>query len=122
VAEGASDHWSSLGETRPFGAEGLDFSHAAAHLGAALGAAYGEGTPKYQARCATLRERLRDGPEGVDTVMGALCRWRTRYPRRQAIQKALAYFRAHRHRMRYRAFRAQHRPMGSGVVEAAWKT
>jgi hypothetical protein len=122
VADGAPDNWSSLGQTLPFGAEGLDFSHAAAHLGDALGAAYGEGTPQYQARFATLREVLRDAPEGVDTVMGALCRLRTRSPRRQAIHKALAYFRAHRHRMHYGALRAQHLPIGSGVVEAACKT
>ena len=54
--------------------------------------------------------------------MGALCRLRTRYPRRQAIHKALAYFREHRRRMRYASLRAQHLPIGSGVVEAACKT
>ena len=122
VADGAPDNWSYLGETLPFGEEVLDFYHAAAYLGNALGAAYGEGTPQYQARFATLREVLRDAPEGVDTVIGALCRLRTRFPRRQAIHKALAYFREHRHRMRYSALQAQHLPMGSGVVEAACKT
>jgi hypothetical protein len=55
-------------------------------------------------------------------VMGALSRLRTRYPRRQAIHKALAYWREHRHRRRSASLRAQHLPMGSGVVEAAWKT
>src|SRR5713101_6692223 len=72
-----------LGELLPFGEEVLDFYHAVTHLGDALGAAYGEGTPQYQARFATLREVLRDAPEGVDTVLGALSRLRTRYPRRQ---------------------------------------
>ena len=122
VADGAPDNWSYLGETLPLGEEVLDFYHAAEHLGDALGAAYGEGTPQYQERFATLREVLRDAPEGVDTVMGALCRLRTRYPRRQAIHKALSYFREHRHRMRYGALRAQNLPIGSGVVEAACKT
>jgi hypothetical protein len=42
-----------VGETLPFGAEGLDGSHAAEHLGAALGAAYGEGTPTSQERVET---------------------------------------------------------------------
>src|SRR5919197_6011029 len=122
VADGAPDNWSYLGETLPLGEEVLDFYHAAEQLGAALGAAYGEGTPTYQERIETLSEVLRDTPEGVDTVMGALCRLRTRYPRRQAIHKALAYFRAHRHRMRYASLRAQNLPIGSGVVEAACKT
>ena len=100
----------------------LDFYHATEHLGAALGAAYGEGTPSYQERAETLRTVLRDDPQGVDKVIGALERLRTRYPRRQAIHKALAYFPEHRHRMPYAHLRAQHLPIGSGVVEAACKT
>jgi hypothetical protein len=122
VADGAADNWTYLGALLPFGEEVLDFYHAVAHLGDALGAAYGESTPQYQTRFATLRESLRDTSEGVDTVIGALCRLRTRYPRRQAIHKALAYFREHRPRMHYSALRAQHLPIGSGVVEAACKT
>ena len=122
VADGAPDNWSYLGETLPFGIEVLDFYHATEHLGAALGAAYGEGTPAYQERVETLRTVLRDDPQGVDKVIGALERLRTRYPRRQAIHKALAYFREHRHRMPYAHLRGQHLPIGSGVVEAACKT
>jgi hypothetical protein len=122
VADGAPDNWSYLGETLPFGVEVLDFYHAAEHLGAALGAAYGEGTPLYQERLEALSTVLRDEPHGVDKVMGTLCRLRTRYPRRQAIHTALAYFREHRHRMPYAHLRAQHLPIGSGVVEAACKT
>ena len=61
VADGAPDNWSYLGEILPFGEEVLDFSHAAEHLSTALGAAYGEGTPQYQARFAAWREVLRDG-------------------------------------------------------------
>jgi hypothetical protein len=122
VADGAPDNWSYLSDVLPVGQEVLDFYHAAEHLGAALGAAYGEGTSKYQERLETLSAVLRDAPEGVDTVMGALGRLRTRYPRRQAIHKALAYFREHRHRMRYSDLRAQNLPIGSGVVEAACKT
>jgi hypothetical protein len=122
VADGAPDNWSYLGETLPFGVEVLDFYHAAEHLGAALGAAYGEGTPPYQERVETLRKVLRDDPQGADKVIGALSRLRTRYPRRQAIHKALAYFREHHHRMRYADLRAHNLPIGSGVVEAACKT
>ncbi len=99
VADGAPDNWSYLGETLPFGREVLDFYHAAEHLGTALGAAYGEGTPTYQDRLETLRTVLRDEPHGVDKVLGALGRLRTRSPRRQALHKALASFREHRHRM-----------------------
>jgi hypothetical protein len=78
VADGAPDNWSYLGETLPFGVEVLDFYHATEHLGAALGAAYGEGTPPYQERVETLRTVLREDPQGVDKVLGALSRLRTR--------------------------------------------
>ena len=122
VADGAPDNWGYLGETLPFGVEVLDFYHATEHLGAALGAAYGEGTRLYQARWETLRTVLRDAPQGVDKVIAALERLRTRYPRRQALHKALAYFREHRHRMRYADLQARNLPIGSGVVEAACKT
>jgi hypothetical protein len=122
VADGAPDNWSYLGETLPFGVEVLDFYHATEQLGAALGAAYGEGTRPYQERWETLRTVLRDDPQGVDKVIGALERLRTRYPRRQALHKALAYFREHRHRMRYADLRLHNLPIGSGVVEAACKT
>src|SRR5918912_168563 len=122
VADGAPDKWSYLGETLPFGVEVLDCYHATEHLGAALGAAYGEGTPSYQERVETLRTVLRDDPQGVDKVIGALERLSMRYPRRQAIHKALAYFREHRHRMRYADLQARNLPIGSGVVEAACKT
>ena len=119
VADGASDNWSYLGETLPFGVEVLDFYHATEHLGAALGAAYGEGTLPYQERWVTLRSVLRDDPQGVGKVIGALERLRKRYPRRQAIHKALAYFREHRHRMRYADLQARNLPIGSGVVEVS---
>ena len=122
VADGAPDNWGYLGAMLPFGVEVLDFYHAAEHLGAALGAAYGEGTPVYQERVEALSRVLRDEPQGVDKVIGTLCRLRTRYPRRQAIHTALAYFREHRHRMPYAHLRAQNLPIGSGVVEAACKT
>ena len=122
VADGAPDNWSYLGALLPFGVEVLDCYHAAEHLGAALGAAYGEGTPVYQERVEALRRVLRDESHGVDKVIGTLCRLRTRYPRRQAIHTALAYFREHRHRMPYAHLRAQNLPIGSGVVEAACKT
>jgi hypothetical protein len=47
-------------------------------LSEALAAAYGEGTPKYRERFNPLGEVLRDAPQGVDTVIGALCRLRAR--------------------------------------------
>jgi hypothetical protein len=122
LADGTTDNWTYLRDTLPFGDECLDFYHASDHLSDALAAAYGEGTPRYRERFDTLREVLRDAPQGADQVIQTLCRLRTRYPRRQVIHKAVAYFREHRHRMPYARLRAQHLPIGSGIVEAACKT
>ena len=122
LADGATDNWSYLSDTLPFGIECLDFYQAREHLSDALAAAYGEGTPRYRERFDTLCDVLRDDPQGADKIIEALCRWRRRYPRRQRIHKAVAYFREHRHRMPYARLRAQNLPIGSGVVEAACKT
>ena len=100
VADGAADNWTYLSETLPLGAEAVDFSHATAHLSDALKAAYTEGTPAYQERLTTLREVLRATPQGVDKVIDALGRLRSRSPRRQALHKTIAYCREHRHRRR----------------------
>jgi hypothetical protein len=45
-----------------------------------------------------------------------------KHPRSARVTKELAYFRNNRHRMRYREFKAEGLPIGSGVVEAACKT
>jgi len=122
LADGATDNWTYLSDTLPLGDECLDFYHASEHLSDALAAAYGESTPRYRERFDTLREVLRDDHQGADKVIQALCRLRSRYPRRQVIHKAVDYFREHRHRMPYARLRAQHLPIGSGIVEAACKT
>ena len=121
-AAGAPDNWSALGAPRPCGAAGRDGSPAAEPLGAARGAAAGAGTPTDQARLETVRVGRRAEDPGVAKGMEARWRWRTRCPRRQALQKALASFRAPRHRRRSRARRAHNLPMGAGGVEAAWNT
>jgi hypothetical protein len=122
LADGTTDNWTFLRDTVPLGDECLDFYHASEYLSDALAAAYGEGTPQYRERFDTFQAVLRDDPHGADTVIDALGRLRTRYPRRQVLHKAVAYFREHRHRMPYARLRAQHLPIGSGIVEAACKT
>lgn len=122
LADGAPDNWTYLSETLPFGEECLDFYHASTHLSDAVAAAYGDGTPAYHKRFETLRTVLRDDPQGPTKIIQALCRLRTRYPRRQVIHQAVNYFREHRHRMPYARLRAQKLPIGSGVIEAACKT
>jgi len=123
VADGALDNWQYLGsEALPKGHEAIDFYHASEHLHAAIAAAYGDGTHETQFRYATLREALRDEPDGADKVMRALKHLATKYPHRKTIATELAYFRKNKKRMRYAARKAEGLMIGSGVVEAACKT
>jgi hypothetical protein len=122
LADGAKDNWTYLGAVLPQGIETLDFYHACEHLKAAFDAAYGENSAKSKAQFEKYRHLLRDGADGVEKVIRALCHLRDTHPRKRKLATELAYFRRHRHRMRYAQAQAQNLPIGSGVVEAACKT
>jgi hypothetical protein len=122
LADGANDNWTYLSSILPSGTEILDFYHAAEHLNAALGSVYGDGTVEARKRFEALRFVLREDPDGAEKVIRALDYLRRKHPKNKEIAKELAYFRNHRHRMRYQQFAADGLPIGSGVVEAACKT
>jgi hypothetical protein len=122
IADGAKDNWTFLDRAFPNATAVVDFFHAADHLKTALDNAYGENTPPGKAQFAKLRQRLRDESNGVDGVIRSLRYLHHKHPRRKILARELAYFRHNRHRMRYADVKAQHLPIGSGVVEAACKT
>ena len=122
VADGAKDNWMFLDSAFPNASAVVDFFHAADHLKKALDSAYGENTPQAQAQFDKLRRRLRDESKGVEGVIRSLRHLHKKHPRRKVLARELAYFRNNRHRMSYAEVKAQHLPIGSGVVEAACKT
>jgi hypothetical protein len=122
VADGAKDNWTYLHEQVPEGPEVVDFYHAAEHLNAALGAAYGDGSVQAQRRFNDLRHVLRKETRGVRKVIAALAHLRRTHPHSKRIATELDYFRNNRLRMRYAELAEQGIPIGSGVVEAACKT
>ncbi len=122
VADGAKDNWTYLSEALPAGTELVDFSHAVQHLKKAFDTAYGEHTAKADAQFHKYRYILRDEHEGIKKVIRALVHLRKKHPRRKKLKTELSYFRRHRTRMQYAGAKAQHLPIGSGVVEAACKT
>ena len=122
LADGAKDNWTYLRDALPEGVELIDFFHAAEQLKGAFDAAYGDADPKATAQFHKHRHILRHDPEGVARVIRALLHLRSKYPRRERIAQVLGYFRRNRSRMRYAQAKAQHLPIGSGVVEAACKT
>lgn len=100
----------------------VDFYHAAEQLKDAFDAAYGEGTTKASAQFEKYRHVLRHELGGVEKVIRALAYLRSKHPRRQRIRQVLGYLRRNRARMGYAQSKAEHLPIGSGVVEAACKT
>ncbi len=96
--------------------------HALQHLSEALDVAYGEGSPQARHRFETLRQTLKDAPDGIDRVIRVLRYLSKKHPRRKVISRVLAFFRKQRHRMHYAELRARGMQIGSGPVEAANKT
>ena len=98
--------------------EVIYFWHACEHLQTASDHAVAPGWfEKY-------REILRHDPRGVAKVIRALrhLRYAAAAPDRAETERELAFFRKHRHRMRYHALKEEGIAIGSGVVEAANKT
>jgi hypothetical protein len=122
VADGAEDNWTFLQNAIPTGAEVLDFFHAAEHLGAALAAAYGDGSRQARMRFQELREILLEDCDGVEQIIRSLVYLSNKHPRNKRIREVLGYFRKHRLKMRYFELKEMGMPIGSGPVEAACKT
>lgn len=122
LADGAQDNWTFFDNAIPFGAQAIDFFHAAEQLGAALAAAYGDGTRQTRRRFEDLRDVLLEKPDGAKQVIRSLTYLRGKHPRSKRIAEVLEYFRNNRHRMNYFELREMGMPIGSGAVEAACKT
>jgi hypothetical protein len=124
LADGAKDNWTFLESTLgkiPKSVSILDFFHAAEHVNAAFGAAYGDGSIQARVAFAKWREVLLEDPSGVDKLIRSVANLRENHPRSKTIAQVLGYLRSNRHRMRYADHRAQGLPIGSGVVESACK-
>ena len=117
VADGAADNWTFLEGLRPE-TEVIDFWHGCEQLRVASDHAV---APHWFEK---YREILRHDPRGVAKVIRALCHLRDHAAPadRPEVERELAFFRKHRHRMRYHAFKEKGIAIGSGVVEAANKT
>jgi len=115
IADGAKDNWEFLASALPSGTEVLDFYHAAEHLAAAFGAAYGDGTIEARRHFEAKLHFLRNEIGGVDTVIRALAYQARKHPRRKAISSALGYFQTNRERMQYAEVARLNLPIGAGM-------
>lgn len=124
LADGAKDNWSFLETTLakiPSSVCILDFFHAAEHINAAFGAAYGDGSVQARVAFAKWRTVLLEDPNGTEKLIRSIANLRDKHPRSKVIPQVLGYLRSNRHRMRYAERRAEGLPIGSGVVESACK-
>lgn len=121
ITDAGGDNWSYL-VTLPDGPEILDFFHAVEHLGAAIAAAYGNGTLETRNTFETLRARLLHEERGAEAVIRALSKLQREHPGRRVFKTVLAYFRKNKARMQYAKWRSEGLPIGSGLVEASCKT
>jgi hypothetical protein len=124
LADGAKDNWTFLESTLakvPSSVCTLDFFHAAEHINAAFGAAYGDGSVQARAAFAKWRTILLEDSDGTEKLIRSIANLRDNNPRSKVIAQVLGYLRSNRHRMRYADRRAEGLPIGSGVVESACK-
>jgi len=126
LSDGAPNHWTFFDSLPLKGEQALDFFHAAEHLNAALGAAFGEGSVKTRRAFAEKRHILLEEDDGAATIHRSLARLSggkdLSSHAKTTIARALRYFGEHAHRMNYAELRANGLPIGSGVMEASCKT
>ena len=126
LSDGAPNHWSFFDELPFEGRQALDFFHAAEHLNAALGAAFGEGSVKARRTFAEKRHILLEEHGSAAAIQRSLARLSGKKGlsahARTKIERAARYFREHKARMNYAELKAAGYPIGSGVMEAACKT
>ncbi len=122
VADGAKDNWTYLEDTLPQGECVLDFYHASEHLFAAMEAIYGKDDARTYSQHTKYRTLLRDDEHGVDKVLRHLRYQLNKTPNKKALKVEVTYFSRQRHRCRYAQLKAENKPIGSGVVEAACKS
>lgn len=122
IADGARDNWTYLEDTLSQGECVLDFYHASEHLFAAMEAIYGKGDSRTSTQHAQYRELLRDDEHGVDKVLRHLRYQLRKTPNKNALKAEVTYFSRQRHRCHYARLKAENKPIGSGVVEAACKS
>lgn len=117
VADGAVWIWNLVGQRFPEAAQRLDLFHAGQHLWAAAEALHGTGEEARQwvqplldqlqeGRPQRVVQKLEDALEGLKEAQAA------------RIQKEIAYFKNHEHRMDYGEARRRGEPCGSGAIES----
>jgi len=120
LGDGARENWTLASELCPFAVQVLDIPHAI-HWGMLCGKALlGEndpGLPLWEARLHQLLDA--DTPDAAITELLDCLPLTSTDEQLAALDDVVGYYRTNEKRMRYRVFRAQGIPVGSGIVESA---
>jgi hypothetical protein len=123
VADGSEDNWTYLEQYTQDNC--VDFHHATGYLG---GAARAVAPRCFATRQEWLEQRCHDlkhNQGAAETILAELQQLSRQGLSEMALadlDKAISYFTNQKHRMRYAERVAAHKPIGSGVTEAACKT
>jgi hypothetical protein len=122
IADGARDNWTFLDGELPSGECVLDFYHASQHLNDAFQAIHGKDTAEAFVNFKKYRSILLDKENGIQKVLNHLKYQKRKGVSHKRLQTEITYFTRHRERCHYAKLRAENKPIGSGIVEAACKT
>lgn len=121
VADGGIWIWNLAEERFPHATGVLDFYHASQHLWAAAHALHEDDSGQAKRWVEPLLHKLRHGKEKI--VLKRLGELKNLLPRlrdepRELIERTVAYFEGHRHRLHYAAVEKRGCPVGSGAMES----
>ena len=123
VADGSEDNWTYLEQYTKDNC--VDFHHATGYLGGAARAvaprSFADRQRWLDQRCHDLKHK-RGAAEEILAELEALPRKGLSEIAVEDLDKAISYFTNQKHRMKYAQRVAAHKPIGSGVTEAACKT
>lgn len=120
LGDGARENWTLASELCPFAVQVLDLPHAVHWAVLAGKALLGEGhclLAHWEARVHQLLDA--DGPESIIQELMCCLPFCSSAEQLAALDDVVGYYRTNEKRMRYRSFRAQGFPIGSGIVESA---
>ena len=116
--------WERAKEHFPEARDTLDIYHAGENLGNAAAICFGDGTARTRNWRTHARDWLKEQGK-LEKLLVELYRSRPSAVAdpegHHALRNKIAYFRTHRHRMRYWECEAEGMPLGSGVIESGIK-
>ena len=122
VADGARDNWTFLDGQIEQGESVLDFYHAAEHLFNALKLVHPKDSPELYEAFRKYRRILLNDTKGMTKIINHLRYQVRKHPKNKKLKTELTYFTRNKKRCEYARLKAEKKPIGSGIVEAACKS